>query len=66
MKNYLALFLTLFSLVAIANNPIQKTQFTTYDFNSNECKFIQHHQSRIFIQPNTFYLDGKLYNGMVN
>ena len=61
-------FLLLFFIYRFisANNPIPETPFTTYNFNSNECKFIQHHQSRIFIQPNTFYLDGKLYSGVVN
>lgn len=67
MKNQTFLFLFLFSfLLSFSKFEIKETPFTEYKFNADECKLIQHHQSRIFIQPYTFYLDGKVYNGVVN
>lgn len=66
MKNLSFIFLLFIFSFLSANNSIPETPFTEYKFKSDECKFIQHNQSRIFIQPYTFYLDGKLYSGVVN
>ncbi len=67
MKN---LFLTGIILITIqlsfSKNIIPETPFSEYKFDAKECKVIQHHKSRIFVQPYSFYLDGKLYDGQVN
>ena len=52
--------------ISFSKNSIPETPFSDYTFEAKECKVIQHHQSRIFVQPYTFYLDGKLYEGKVN
>ena len=63
MKNFLLLGILFATQITFA---IPETPFTEYKFDAKECKVIQHHQSRIFVQPYTFYLDGKLYEGQVN
>ncbi|MDB5228523.1 MAG: high-affnity carbon uptake protein Hat/HatR, partial [Bacteroidota bacterium] len=45
---------------------IPETPFNEYVFSAKECTLIHHHESRIFIEPNTFYLEGKLYEGEVH
>lgn len=65
MRNLLFVLLLNIQFV-FGKNIIPETPFTEYKFEAKECKLIQHHQSRIFVQPYTFYLDGKLYEGQVN
>ena len=62
MKNLLFIAIVFFTKIA---SSIPETSFTEYQFDAKECKVIKHHQSRIFVQPYSFYLDGKLYEGEV-
>lgn len=66
MKKFLFLYFAIATTTLFADSSIPETPFTEYSFSSKECKLIQHNQSRIFVQPNTFYLDGQLYEGEVN
>ena len=66
MKHLLLIvFITVVQL-SFAKINIPETPFTTYEFEAKECRVIQHNKSRIFVQPYTFYLDGKVYDGLVN
>ncbi len=66
MKNLLLLVCVITAQLTFAKLNIPETPFTEYKFESKECKVIQHNKSRIFVQPYTFYLDGKVYDGQVN
>ncbi len=66
MKNILLLVCVITTQLTFAKLNIQETPFTEYKFEAKECKVIQHNKSRIFVQPYTFYLDGKVYDGQVN
>ncbi|MFN8283684.1 MAG: hypothetical protein U0U67_10745 [Chitinophagales bacterium] len=66
MKKLLpVIFFIVLNKAVFAITGISETPFSEYKFQSNECKIIYHNQSRIFIQPYTFYLDGKPYTGEV-
>lgn len=66
MKNTLLFGCIFFVQFSFSKNAIPETPFSEYIFEAKECKIIQHHASRIFIQSYSFYLDGKLYDGKVN
>ena len=51
---------------ALGKLNITETPFSEYNFPSQDCKLIQHHQSRIFVPANAFFLDDKLYQGEVH
>lgn len=66
MKNLLSIVCAITTQLTFARLNIPETPFTEYKFEAKECKVIQHDKSRIFVQPYTFYLDGKVYDGQVN
>ncbi len=45
---------------------IPETSFSEYVFESKSCRVIHHNDSRIFIPPYAFYLEGRLYEGTVH
>lgn len=65
MKAYVLLVTTLVTQIILAKIPLLETPFTDYKFDANQCKVIQHNESRIFIPTHCFYLEDKLYTGEV-